>query len=554
MEERTLISIPPYKKNIPQSVYNALESVIWEEINKYDNPEEMMQPYEFPFENIQKIAESDNQEYKENIRNMADDIWSKNDWIDALIVYYILMHITHFTPTDYYKLAYTLGKFNKEELAEPLIEVYESLSTNKKITFHAIANFYYSSLNKPQKAVEYFEKYIELDNTNALVYNSLGHLYPQTNDKNAIQKQLSAFQKAYELKPNDATIVKSLLTAYEKMHDNDKVKEFYPKLIEIAPSPRHSLNYGLYLISWGEMQKGYEYFTQRFDLENYPVGYPKDILPASTRWNYKDDISNKTLLVHYEEGFGDSIMFGRFLPILKQFTGKTILVVQPSLVELFKNSSVITEGIEVFGNIQDALKKYSNEQFLHMPLMDMPYPIGVESSFIPYPYAYMKAENPKVFNSGKINIGIAYNGDISANYNGRDIELKEFFDMAKLDGVQLYSLQVGDASKQLNSLPPDVSIIDLGKEFNNFTDTADAISGLDLVITSDNVILNLAGALGKRTYGIFNKYTNYRWFDLSGENVIWYNSVKPIQCDEENDWTSAMKKAEQILKSEFLNG
>lgn len=554
MEERTLISIPPYEKNIPQSVYNALESVIWEEINKYDNPEEMMQPYEFPFENIQKIAESDNQEYKENIRNMADDIWSKNDWIDALIVYYILMHITHFTPTDYYKLAYTLGKFNKEELAEPLIEVYESLSTNKKITFHAIANFYYSSLNKPQKAVEYFEKYIELDNTNALVYNSLGHLYPQTNDKNAIQKQLSAFQKAYELKPNDATIVKSLLTAYEKMHDNDKVKEFYPKLIEIAPSPRHSLNYGLYLISWGEMQKGYEYFTQRFDLENYPVGYPKDILPASTRWNYKDDISNKTLLVHYEEGFGDSIMFGRFLPILKQFTGKTILVVQPSLVELFKNSSVITEGIEVFGNIQDALKKYSNEQFLHMPLMDMPYPIGVESSFIPYPYAYMKAENPKVFNSGKINIGIAYNGDISANYNGRDIELKEFFDMAKLDGVQLYSLQVGDASKQLNSLPPDVSIIDLGKEFNNFTDTADAISGLDLVITSDNVILNLAGALGKRTYGIFNKYTNYRWFDLSGENVIWYNSVKPIQCDEENNWTSAMKKAEQILKSEFLNG
>ena len=52
-----------------------------------------------------------------------------------------------------------------------------------------------------------------------------------------------------------------------------------------------------------------------------------------------------------------------------------------------------------------------------------------------------------------------------------------------------------------------------------------------------------------------NTYANVNsMFDLSGENVIWYNSVKPIQCDEENDWTSAMKKAEQILKSEFLNG
>ncbi|MCM1265516.1 MAG: hypothetical protein NC200_04880 [Candidatus Gastranaerophilales bacterium] len=553
MEERKLISISPYEKKIPQNVYNDLESIIWSEINKYDNPEEMMQPYEFPFENIQKIAESDNQEYKENIRNMADDIWSKNDWIDALIVYYILIHITHYTPTDYYKLAYTLGKFGYEEHAETLIQVYESTSTNKKITYHAIANFYYSSLDIPAKAVEYFEKYIELDNTNALVYNSLGHLYPRTNDKDALQKQLTAFQKAYELKPTDATIVKSLLTAYEKMHNDEKVKEFYPKLIDIAPSPRHSLNYGLYLIGWGEFQKGYSHFSQRFDLENYPVGYPKDILPASTRWNYKDDISDKTLLVHYEEGFGDSIMFGRFLPILKQFTKETVLVVQPQLVNLFKQSNIITENIKVYGSIQEVLEQYPNRDFLHIPLMDIPYPIGVESSFIPYPDAYLTA-TPTKYNSEKLNIGIAYNGDISANYNGRDIELKEFYNIAKLDGVQLYSLQVGEASNQLAALPSEISIIDLGKNFKDFTDTANAISGLDLVISSDNVILNLAGALGKRTYGIFNKYPNYRWFDLTGDNVIWYNSVKPIQCDIENDWESAIKKTEETLKAEFLHG
>ena len=93
MAERKLISIKPIETRLPEDVYNQLEDVIWEQVNKQPNPEELLQPYEFPFENIQKIADSDNEEYKENIRNMADDIWSKNDWIDSLIVYYIFLNL-----------------------------------------------------------------------------------------------------------------------------------------------------------------------------------------------------------------------------------------------------------------------------------------------------------------------------------------------------------------------------------------------------------------------------------------------------------------------------
>ena len=548
MDEKKLISIPPIEKRIPNNVYNELENIILVEVNKYENSKEILEQYEFPFENIQKIAESDNVEYKENIRKMADDLWSESNWIDALIVYYILIHIVEFTPTDFYKLAYTLGKFKYEELANTLIPIYESLSTNQKVTYHAIANFYYCSLDIPNKAVEYFEKYIEVDKTNALVYNSVGHLYPRTDIPNAIEKQLECFIKAYELKPNDATIVKSLLTTYEKMHNDEKIKEFYPKLIDLAPTPQHSLNWGLYQIGWGNFKEGHEYFSQRFDLEKYPIGYPKDILPISTKWNYKDDISDKTLVVHYEEGFGDSIMYGRFLPIIKQFTKKTVVILQPQLIDLFKKSQMISEGIEIFENINEYLSKYPDEQYVHMPMMDLPYPLGVDSDFIPYDDAYLLAPNPRAFDKTKFNIGIAYNGDISANYNGRDIELKEFFDLAKTPNVQLYSLQVGEATKQLENLPNDVSIIDLGKDFNNFTDTANAIEGLDLIITSDNVILNLAGALGKKTYGIFNKYPNFRWFDLNGSDVKWYKSVKPFVCTTENDWKTPINEI-KILKT-----
>lgn len=551
---KKLISIKPAETRIPEGIYNNLEAVIWEEVNKSSDPDEILKPYEFPFENIKKIADSDNTEYKENIRDMAGDIWSKNDWINALIVYYILMHITNYLPVDFYKLAYVLGKLNKLDMAEELLDIYQANSPNKKITCHAMANFYYCSADIPEKAIMYFEKYLEFDDKNALTYKSLGHLYGKTEDKNAEEKQLEAFKKAYELRPDEPNIVKSLLTFYEKKHDDEQVKKLYPELLKLAPSPRHSLNYGIYLTGWGRMKEGYSYMIERYDLEKYPIGYPKETLSDYKKWNYKDDISDKILVVHYEEGYGDSIMFGRFLPILRQFVRKLILVIQPPLLNLFKQSKIITDRIEIFTDINDVLSVYGNEKFYHMPLMDMPYPLGVDTDFIPYSSAYITPIAPETYDKNLLNVGLAYSGDTNANYNGRDIELRMFYDLAEDPKIRLYSFQAGKAAEQLNDIPNDISIIDLGRHFKDFSDTANAVAGMDLIISSDNVILNLAGAMGKRTYGIFNKYPNYRWFDLSRENVVWYDSVKPFSCENENDWRSAISKAQVSLKEEFLNG
>ncbi len=551
MEKRKLVSIPPFEKRIPDDVYKKLEDIVWEALLAQEKPDEFFAPFEFPFENLQKIAESNNEEYKESIRTMADEVWSQNLWLSALLVYFILLHITNFLPTDFYKFAYVLAKFGKEKEAIALVDVYQNLSTNKKTTYHALANFYYCALNIPQKAIEYFEKFIELDNTNALAYNSVGHLYSDIGAPDSLEKQLYYFKKAYELAPNDPNFVKSLLTVYEKMHDTEKIKEFYPKLIELAHTPRHALNYGLYEFSWGNIQKGCSYFQERFELENYPVGYPKDVLTVSNKWNYKDDISDKTLLIHYEEGFGDSIMYSRFLPLIKQYSKKVVLVVQDKLVDLFKNSPIISDGIEIFSNVKDALNYIGKNAYLHMPMMDLPYPLGVDSCFIPYSDKYLQEKKQLEIDNNVYKIGIAYSGDTSANYDGRDMELKEFFPLTKLDNVQLYSFQVGETAKVLNDLPTDINIVDLGKGFDTFLDTANALASMDLFISTDNVLLNLAGAVGVKTYGIFNKYTNYRWFDLSGKNVIWYNSVRPFQCITENDWTETMKRVISEVKSDI---
>ena len=543
-----LISEKLIETRIPVEVYTQIEKIIWDEVKKTANPEEALAPYIFPFENIKKIAESDNIEYKENVRNMADDVWEKESWLDALIIYYILMHIITFLPADIYKLGYTLAKLKYVDLAQKLIDLYESVSTNKKVTCHAIANYYYTAIDIPYKAIEYFEKYLEIDSSNPQVYVTMGYLYGKINDMVSLNKQLEAFKKAYELAPDNPTVVKSLLTAYEKIHDIDKIKQLYPELIKLAPSPQHSLNYGLYLMSWGNLYEGGKYFIERFDLDNYPIGYPKTILGTPTKWNYTDDISDKILLVHYEEGFGDTIMYGRFLPLLKQFAKHMVFIIQPELKNLFSQSPIF-DGIELMADIKDFVSKYKSEKFVHIPIMDTPFPLGIDKSFLPYSNGYLQGIEPKVFEKNKFNIGISFSGDVGANYKGRDVEVERFFNIAKINGVQLYSLQVGEGAKTLENIPKDVSIIDLSKELKDFTDTAKAVSGLDLVITTDNVILNLSGALGKETFGLFNKYPNYRWFDLTGEDVKWYNSVKPFQCKEEDSWDEVFSEVEDCIKN-----
>ena len=90
-------------------------------------------------------------------------------------------------------------------------------------------------------------------------------------------------------------------------------------------------------------------------------------------------------------------------------------------------------------------------------------------------------------------------------------------------------------------------VVALGDTFNEFTDTACAIKNMDIVISTDNVILNLAGALGVKTYGLFNKHANFRWYKLKGDDTGWYKSVKPLQVEENNCWSEVFSEVINIL-------
>ena len=144
--KKILISIKPVDKEFSLDIYNDIVDAVISEVYNSTNPDETIKPYIYPIENIEKIAQSDDIDYKEGIRTMANSLWDQEDWQNSLFVYYILMHVIKFLPTDFYKLAYALGKLKYNDLAKKILNIYEQMSPNKKVACHAIANFYYTSV------------------------------------------------------------------------------------------------------------------------------------------------------------------------------------------------------------------------------------------------------------------------------------------------------------------------------------------------------------------------------------------------------------------------
>ena len=131
----------------------------------------------------------------------------------------------------------------------------------------------------------------------------------------------------------------------------------------------------------------------------------------------------------------------------------------------------------------------------------------------------------------------------------RDIPLTYLYPIMQLPDVEVYSFQVDDLTNQMDKIPQDVNLIRLGKTFKNWEDTACAMNCMDIMVTTDNGVMNLAGALGIKTFGLFNRIVEWRWFQTEGDDIAWYKSIKPFQAPTSGAWEIPVQKVmEEIDK------
>lgn len=469
------------------------------------------------------------------VRNFIVEKFSKDEKADTLLLSRFLVVKAELVAGDLSILAECVANFEQFDLALDFLKFYEEKESNLPLKLLTLGNFYNLKLKDYKKAIKYYEHYLKIDETKSVIYTILASLYAKAYGDLSLEDQVRYFEKAYKLKPNDRLVLHGLAFGYEKLKNLKMANKFYEKLIQNNPTETDFYNYGAFLISCGEFESGHKYFTHRFSTGDKNLEYPISYAPEK-RWNLKSDISDKVLLIHYEQGFGDTFMYCRFVPMMKNLAKQVIFVVQDSLYDLIKNSKIISDGVMVVSECQSKNLEYD----LHMALLDTPFVLKISAQNLPLCEKYLEVEDDKVKvyadkylnKSNRIKVGICLHGNKNANYKGRDLELSKMQELFNLNDVEFYLL-TEDKETEIQNLIP------LGETFETFTDTACAVKNMDVVLSTDNVILNLAGSLGVKTLGLFTKYPNFRWFKLSGNDVGWYKSVRPVQI-EDFDCNSAL--------------
>lgn len=469
------------------------------------------------------------------VRNFIVEKFSKDEKADTLLLSRFLVVKAELVAGDLSILAECVANFEQFDLALDFLKFYEEKESNLPLKLLTLGNFYNLKLKDYKKAIKYYEHYLKIDETKSVIYTILASLYAKAYGDLSLEDQVRYFEKAYKLKPNDRLVLHGLAFGYEKLKNLKMANKFYEKLIQNNPTETDFYNYGAFLISCGEFESGHNYFTHRFSTGDKNLEYPISYAPEK-RWNLKSDISDKVLLIHYEQGFGDTFMYCRFVPMMKNLAKHVIFVVQDSLYDLIKNSKIISDGVMVVSECQSESLEYD----LHMALLDTPFVLKISAQNLPLCEKYLEVEDDKVKvyadkylnKSNRIKVGICLHGNKNANYKGRDLELSKMQELFNLKDVEFYLL-TEDKETEIQNLIP------LGETFETFTDTACAVKNMDVVLSTDNVILNLAGSLGVKTLGLFTKYPNFRWFKLSGNDVGWYKSVRPVQI-EDFDCNSAL--------------
>jgi tetratricopeptide (TPR) repeat protein len=294
----------------------------------------------------------------------------------------------------------------------------------------------------------------------------------------------------------------------------------------------------LTLLALERIQDGLESYEVRWKLLANSKIWEKDL----PEWKGENLIGSR-ILVHHEQGFGDSIMLVRFLNPLAKLGCSITLAVPDELTLLFQRSFRFIKVISL--TEAEALDNVSAFDY-HTPMLSLMRWLGIKtpSEIDASTYLYAKPSEDNRLPDAACRIGICW---ASGNHGPtlvdrrRVIDLTKFLPLSEIPGVALISLQKGPDTKAIIDNGMEGIVFDITHKFENFAITADYIANLDLVISVDSAVAHIAGAIGKPCL-MLSPYTRcWRWWGKS-HGWPWYNRMAVYYQSENGNWDSAMKK------------
>jgi tetratricopeptide (TPR) repeat protein len=366
---------------------------------------------------------------------------------------------------------------------------------------------------------------------------------------NRFEDAIACYDAAIAINPLYAEAYSNRGEAFKALNLLDQAVANYDQAISLRADYAEPLwNKGLVTLLRGDFETGWAYYEWRKKTRE-PYG---DRAFAKPIWDGEASLAGKTILVHWEQGLGDTIQFCRYIECFNQRGARVLFAPQKKLGALMMGLNAPFELVDV----NDLGLQFD----FHIPLLSSPHAFKTDHGTIPGQQPYLKVEPDLIefwwnkIGSAGLKIGICWQGSTGRIDAGRSFAVTQFYALSGIPGVRLISLHRGEGESQLIDLPAEMNVESLGQDYDAgphaFIDAAAAIACCDLVITSDTAIAHLAGALGVPTWVALKFFPDWRWL-LNRTDSPWYPSMRLFRQPAPGDWNSVFLEMEQALRSEF---
>lgn len=390
------------------------------------------------------------------------------------------------------------------------------------------------SVNRIDAALDSYNTAIALNPDLAQVYSNRGSIFKL---RNQLDAAIADFSESIRLSPLSATPYSNLGEALRDTQQLDAAISNYDKAIELEPRyPAAYYNKGLALLQAGKLPDGFVLYERRWDssMQDQKRGF------AQPLWLGDAPLHGKTILLHSEQGLGDTIQFCRYVPVVAAMGGRVVLEVQKPLMGLLQD----LDGVAQIIATGDPLPEFD----CHCPLLSLPLAFKTDESSIPQHQAYLMGSaaqrakwSRRLGEKTKPRVGLVWSGNADhKNDHNRSIALSTLIGNLPI-GCAYLSLQneVRPADQEVLNVTPWIR--HFGNELADFTDTAALCELMDVVVCVDTSVAHLSAALGRPTWILLPYSVDWRWM-LDRSDSPWYPSVKLYRQEEIRNWEEVLHR------------
>jgi tetratricopeptide (TPR) repeat protein len=362
-------------------------------------------------------------------------------------------------------------------------------------------------------------------------------------DAGALERAVAEFERHTATHPEDAMAFNDLGNAYRELGRNELALAAYERAVALAPDLAQAhFSRSFVLLLLGRYREGWRDYEWRWRIPAFNEPARRFSAPM---WK-GGAIERGTLLLHAEQGLGDTLQFMRYVPRCTARCASVVLECQPELHGLLQGTAgpqrVLARGAPL------------PEFVAHAPLMSLPAIFGTTLEDMPWSGPYIRANPEKVSAWGDrlegsgFRVGLVWAGRPQQwDDRKRTISLDLFAPLSRAAGAVFYSLQVGEAAAQAANPPAGLRLVDMAPRIVDFADTAAIVANLDLVITIDTSVAHLAGAMGVPVWVLIASAPDWR-YHLGRSDNPWYPSMRLFRQDRNGDWSAPIARVAAALE------